>query len=109
MSIGLGHTWAVQNLERIGVKLPARGCFMRCQQPVTIRDFDEPRTARRERAGEVLRYATDERVEGDHSARAGGEHGVGEVRADHSRAAGDDDARAGESAHFLIRFTFIVR
>ena len=71
--------------------------------------FDEPRTARRERAGEVLRYATDERVEGDHSARASGEHGVGEVRADHSRAAGDDDARAGESAHFLIRFTFIVR
>jgi Uma2 family endonuclease len=42
MTIGTGHTWAVESLEELKPKLASLGCHIRCQQPVTIPNFNEP-------------------------------------------------------------------
>ncbi len=63
----------------------------------------EARLPGRERAGEILRHAPHERVERDDLARARGDHAVHDVRPDVAGSAGDDDARAGQRAHWSVR------
>lgn len=42
MTVGTRHAWAVQNLAHVLRDLPARGCHLRVQQPITILPIHEP-------------------------------------------------------------------
>lgn len=42
MSVGIEHTWAVENLREFSRKLQRLRCHMRTQQPVTLSTYDEP-------------------------------------------------------------------
>src|SRR4051812_18078003 len=42
MTIGTGHTWAVESLDELKPKFASRGCHIRCQQPIMIPNFNEP-------------------------------------------------------------------
>jgi Uma2 family endonuclease len=42
LSVGLGHTYSVGALVEMGPRLQRRGCYMRCQLPITLPEVHEP-------------------------------------------------------------------